>query len=63
MPFWRKSSEDTPPPRHLPLPTGPHAVGYQDVMTPGPADEGLTLYFLTLLILTLFRSLRSILLP
>ena len=53
MPFWRKSDE---PPRHLPLPTGPHAVGYQvnitnqlsineyichqDVMTPGPAEEG-----------------------
>jgi len=45
MPFWRKSSEDTPPPRHLPLPTGPHAVGYQDVMTPGPADEGVFVRF------------------
>lgn len=37
MPFWRRSDE---PPRHLPLPTGPHAVGYQDVMTPGPAEDG-----------------------
>ena len=47
VPFWRKLSEDAPTPVHLPLPTGPHAVGYQDVMTPGPADEGL----LTLVIL------------
>lgn len=31
---------DAPPPVHLPLPTGPHAVGYQDVMTPGSAEEG-----------------------
>eukprot|EP00092_Neocalanus_flemingeri_P017862 GFUD01019326.1.p1 GENE.GFUD01019326.1~~GFUD01019326.1.p1 ORF type:complete len:435 (+),score=115.81 GFUD01019326.1:86-1390(+) len=44
MPFWRKS-EDATPPRHLPLPTGPHAVGYQDVMTPGPADEGVFVRF------------------
>ena len=35
--FWRRSDE---PPRHLPLPSGPHAVGYQDVMTPGPPEEG-----------------------
>jgi len=44
MPFWKKS-EDPPPPRHLPLPTGPHAVGYQDVMTPGPAQEGVFVRF------------------
>eukprot|EP00090_Calanus_glacialis_P009424 TRINITY_DN17792_c0_g1_i1.p1 TRINITY_DN17792_c0_g1~~TRINITY_DN17792_c0_g1_i1.p1 ORF type:complete len:439 (+),score=123.75 TRINITY_DN17792_c0_g1_i1:76-1392(+) len=45
IPFWRKSTEDAPPPTHLPLPTGPHAVGYQDVMTPGPADEGIFVRF------------------
>jgi len=39
FPSWRKSTDDVPP-LHLPLPTGPHAVGYQDVMTPGPVDEG-----------------------
>jgi len=40
MPFWKKNSEELPVPKHLPLPTGPHAVGYQDVMTSGPAEEG-----------------------
>ena len=39
IPFWKSSTEDAPP-VHLPLPTGPHAVGYQDVMTPGPVAEG-----------------------
>jgi len=39
MPFW-KSQQDTPPPKHLPLPTGPHAVGYQDLMTPGGVKDG-----------------------
>ena len=40
MPFWKRSDEL---PRHLPLATGPHAVGYQDVMTPGPPEEGKSL--------------------
>lgn len=40
MPFWRSNSGDVSPPRHLPLPTGPHAVGYQDLMTPGTVEEG-----------------------
>ena len=39
MPFWSRG-ESSDPPRHLPLPTGPHAVGYQDVMTAGPAEDG-----------------------
>ena len=39
VPSWWKSTGELPP-LHLPLPTGPHAVGYQDVMTPGPVDEG-----------------------
>lgn len=41
--FWKKSTPDVPV--HLPLPTGPYAVGYQDVMTPGPADEGIFVRF------------------
>ena len=39
MQFWSRS-ESSDPPRHLPLPTGRHAVGYQDLMTAGPAEEG-----------------------
>jgi len=39
VPSWWKSTGELPP-LHLPLPTGPHAVGYQDVMTPGSVDEG-----------------------
>ena len=39
MPFWSRPGPSDPP-RHLPLPTGPHAVGYQDVMTAGPAEDG-----------------------
>jgi len=40
MPFWRSNSKEAATPRHLPLPTGPRAVGYQDVMTPGTVEEG-----------------------
>jgi len=36
MPFWKKSVIS----EQIPYPTGPHAVGYQDVMTPGPPDKG-----------------------
>ena len=39
MQFWSRG-ESSDPPRHLPLPTGRHAVGYQDLMTAGPAEEG-----------------------
>jgi len=57
MPFWKKSDSSPPPlptPRHLPLPTGPHAVGYADVMTPGDVREGvfLRLYYPSQLPLT-----------
>jgi len=45
MPFWRQSSREglqhEPIPRHLPFPSGPHAVGFQDVMTGGdPSTVG-----------------------
>jgi len=36
--FSRESSSDTP--RHLPLPSGPHAVAFQDVMTAGTPQQG-----------------------
>jgi len=39
MPLWGRSREAQLP-RHLPLPTGPHAVGFQDVMTAGEPDTG-----------------------
>jgi len=40
MNFWRAQSEEVPLPEHLPLPTGPHAVGFLDIMTAGPIEEG-----------------------
>jgi len=57
MPFWSKSSAESvasDAPRHLPLPTGPHAVGYADVMTPGDETDGvfLRLYYPSALPLT-----------
>jgi len=46
MPFWKKAVDEGTPPRHLPLPTGPHAVGYQDIMTPGGVEGSfLRLYY------------------
>ena len=45
MKFWW-NAQDSSPPLHLPISTGPHAVGFQDVMTPGPADKGgINLFF------------------
>jgi len=38
MPFF--GSGEAQIPRHIPLPTGPHAVGFQDVMTPGGPEKG-----------------------
>jgi len=38
MPLFGGSGSSLP--RHIPLPTGPHAVGFQDVMTPGGPDKG-----------------------
>jgi len=46
MPFWRSAGQEAPTPKHLPLPTGPHAVGYQDVMTGGGVEGSfLRLYY------------------
>ncbi|XP_023333646.1 platelet-activating factor acetylhydrolase isoform X1 [Eurytemora carolleeae] len=39
MPLFNRSQEPVLP-GHLPLPTGPYAVGYQDIMTPGDPTSG-----------------------
>ena len=52
---WKKPVYNKSPPEHLPLPTGPHAVGYQDIMTPGPAHEGWAEHiFVTLVLMACF---------
>jgi len=42
MPLFGRRRPGSEPalPRHLPLPTGPHAVGFQDIMTPGSPEDG-----------------------